>query len=280
MTDEQIYVKITGGLGNQLFGLAAGLEQANRLGCGLVLLTNNYRPGGTRKFSLDQLHLPSHVSVLNESKRPRFFARRKTFREKGFSYDPSVFSVRPGMVMEGYFQSPKYFPNTKDLLRELVFPQDWVSESLDESIVPFTAVHVRRGDYLEAKTRAFHGVVGPSYFRNSLELLGRLNGFNRTIVFTDSPSHVRDEISLFGQGAELFSPDTEVDELETIRVMGRASRIVISNSSFSWWAAWKISCDAPLDGSIRVACPRPWFASGESAADLLAPNWVSFGWDD
>lgn len=280
MTDEQIYVKITGGLGNQLFGLAAGLEQANRIGCELVLLTGNYRFDGQRNFKLDQLQLPSHVSFAKDLPRSRFLSKRRTFKEASFSYDPGVTSLRPGMVMEGYFQSPKYFPNIEALLMGIVFPDVGSNESFGEAIDPFTAIHMRRGDYLEEKTRSFHGVVGNSYFQNAIKLIRSLRGVNRLIVFTDSPEHVVGEMSSFGKEVELFSPKTDVDELETLRVMGRASEIIMSNSSFSWWAAWKISRTKSLDGSIRVVCPRPWFASGESAADLLSPNWVSLGWKD
>jgi hypothetical protein len=184
------------------------------------------------------------------------------------------------MVMEGYFQSPKYFPNIERLLMGIVFPDIGGSESVVDAFDPYTAIHVRRGDYLEEKARSFHGVVGASYFQNSLRLLRDLRGVKRSIVFTDSPEHVRNELSSFGEGVELFSPNENVDELETLRIMGRASEIIISNSSFSWWAAWRISKTNSFDGSIRVVCPRPWFASGESAADLLSPNWVSLGWGD
>jgi hypothetical protein len=48
----------------------------------------------------------------------------------------------------------------------------------------------------------------------------------------------------------------------------------MSNSSFSWWAAWLMR---QRDPSVRVIAPRPWTADGSSAHDLLYEDWISVG---
>ena len=56
--------------------------------------------------------------------------------------------------------------------------------------------------------------------------------------------------------------------------MSLSQGLIMSNSSFSWWAGWLMR---QRDQSARVIAPRPWFATGESAADLLYEDWITIG---
>jgi hypothetical protein len=277
MGDSGVYVKVTGGLGNQLFGLAAGIEQATRLKCRLVLLRDNFKPDGHRRFWLDKLALPDFVEIGNTPAWFTFGKPRALFREQGFNFDPRVFEVKPGTVMEGYFQSPKYFTNTRELVASIVFPSNSSGQAHKLTDQDFTAIHVRRGDYLVPETRLFHGLMSKEYFKRALGLLEDLHGRNRVIAFSDSPDHVAQEISELGLKIETFDPQSQLDALATLRTMSQASRFVMSNSSYSWWAAWHIEMAHLSDPKWRVVAPRPWFAGGDSAMDLLLPSWISLG---
>lgn len=272
-----MYVKVTGGLGNQLFGLAAGIEQATRLGCGLVLLRDNFKHDGHRRFWLDKLELPDFVEIGKTHRRFSFGKRRALFKERGFNYDPRVQEVRPGTVMEGYFQSPMYFTKTRELVASIVFPSNSAGQNHKSPDHDFTAMHVRRGDYLASETRLFHGLTSKEYFKRALSLLEVLNGQTRVIAFSDSPEHVAEEFSDLGIRIETFDPQGQINDLDTLRAMSQASQFVMSNSSYSWWAAWHIEMAHLSDPKWRVVAPRPWFAGGDSAKDLLLPSWISLG---
>jgi hypothetical protein len=277
MEDSAIYVSITGGLGNQLFGLAAGIEQATRLGCDLVLLNHNFKHGEGRDFWLHKLDLPAFIDIASAPPRMRIGKKRAVFKESGFNYDAGVLGVRPGTVMEGYFQSPLYFSQTQELISSIVFPSKHSEPWGQMADREFAAIHVRRGDYLLPETRLFHGLAGKDYFERGLSLLERLHGKQAIVVFSDSPEHVANEFGDWGFRTEFFDPDRHADDLATLRTMGRADRLVMSNSSFSWWAAWNIWKSHDSRQPSRIIAPRPWFAAGDSAMDLLLPNWISLG---
>ena len=61
-----------------------------------------------------------------------------------------------------------------------------------------------------------------------------------------------------------------MSELEDLAGMSASRGIVISNSTFSWWAAW---IGTQLH-ECNVVAPRPWFATPSAADDNLLPD----GW--
>jgi hypothetical protein len=70
----------------------------------------------------------------------------------------------------------------------------------------------------------------------------------------------------FLQGASFVEePDTVI----TLHLMTQFRRFIMSNSSFSWWAAW-------LAGAEDVIVPNRWFGpSGpKDTQDIYEPNWV------
>jgi hypothetical protein len=58
--------------------------------------------------------------------------------------------------------------------------------------------------------------------------------------------------------------------ISDLLAMSSAKGLVMSNSTFSWWAAW-------LGGqkqALNVIAPCPWFAQESAAEDqLYGPNW-------
>lgn len=251
-----ISVDLTGGLGNQLFGFAAGWTQARRLGVPLGL-RHRRRPGETpRSFALEWLLDPPQVAMCS---RPP----RSTFREHSFAYDPAVDAVEPGTRLVGYFQSWRYSNAYAEGLRTCLFEHGLV---LAQETDPFIAVHARRGDYLGARQMAFHGVCQEDYYINGVRELRAMLGDIPTRVFSDDVA--------FGQQLAAHIPDAAVGgdvgpAEQVLAQMAQARGLVISNSSFSWWAAWLAGTSA------TVIAPTPWFSDpAMPTEDLLPPSWL------
>ena len=277
-----IVVKMTGGIGNQLFGFAAGLSQAKRLGCRLVLDARAFGSTEIRTFELAQLGYeviqpkPSQDKLASKL---AFLAKSKptddlvVFKESGFDFDDSINQVKPGTLLTGYFQSWKYFTNVEEeLLKILGGPlQIEHKAKTNKSSIQEGTMHVRRGDYLDEKTMKFHGLATNSYFNRSLRFLATTMNQVKVNIYSDSP----DLIDLREYKTDFYLSlvdDSSLSAIETLDAMSRSEGFIMSNSSFSWWAAWLMGVRG---GKGPVIAPRPWFASGLSAHDLLKPDWIT-----
>lgn len=274
---DAIVVKITGGLGNQLFGLAAGLSQAQRLDCRLVLDASGYIDSGTRKFELADLGYEVIYHSGSTDAVGRLFLRNKkklkVFKESSFNYDPSINQVVPGTMLVGYFQSPRYFENVSDQVSSLIRNEPSLTRhsNADERTKSGITMHIRRGDYLNDATRKFHGLASIDYFNRSLRLLSSSTDENQVKVFTDSPEQI--DFNFFDSKLDFqFADNAGFGNFQTLNLMSQSKCFIMSNSSFSWWGAWLMNLGHPKG---TVIAPRPWFASGEAAHDLLLPDWIT-----
>jgi hypothetical protein len=275
---------LQGGFGNQLFILAAAWSQSRRLDCPLYVDISRFiapdpleRGHETpRTFELNELRAPGQLLtsdspwLANSPRRPpairrlgRRSRRLRVFQQDGFGYDARIDAIRPGTTILGYFQSPLYFQRVELEMRELLG---------GGGVVPRAAVslHLRRGDYLGDAAAAHHGVASAEYAGRAVRLMRRLLPDVNIRLFSDSPGLADAEL----QGVDGWAHAVDVESLgplATVREMSRASGFIMSNSSFSWWAAWLM--DAASDAT--VVGPRPWLRSGEGAADLLLPHWLT-----
>jgi hypothetical protein len=285
VVDSPVVAKLIGGLGNQLFIYAAALEQARRLGVDIEVDTSWYVDKTNRIYILDrlfgpQLHEAKPSQIRKTSKFAGLLLKRfnlsTEFKEKSHRFQPEIFTILPGTTIEGYFQSPKYFPSVgAEIAQSIRNVEVSTSEQAiidDVASNPFIAVHVRRGDYLkESYIREAHGLTTRGYYEASLEILGGKGA--PCIVFTDSPKETEKELG--GMSELVFdSRISPLGELATLKLMSLASGIVMSNSSFSWWAAYTMS---HFDPDSTVISPRPWSKDIFFNEELINRRWWNVG---
>jgi hypothetical protein len=290
VSDSPVVARITDGLGNQIFIFAAALEQARRLGVDVEVETSFYTIHTKRAFGLNQLlGLPLRETTPREANPSiarrilKYVLRRlkrsdllKEFRERSYRFQPEIFDIRPGTTIEGFFQSPKYFPSVgaeiAECIRNVVVSATEQAVIDDVSSRPFIAIHVRRGDYVsESHLREAFGITTREYYEKSLEIIsGR--GIP-CIVFTDSPQEAKHELEGMRElvfDSRIFS----LGDLATLKLMSLASGIVMSNSSFSWWAAYTMN---HFDPDSTVISPRPWSREIYFHEELIDRRWWSIG---
>jgi hypothetical protein len=286
---------LVGGLGNQLFGYFAGLYLSRHLNVDFIPHIAKRRAGETHHpFGISSLDLAKPLFREPSLKfRVILFLRRlkrRLLRLVGFSQitaerysklhsatqigsDPDLLSVKKGSIIEGYFQTYKYFSKVKDQnLQKLKLknPSSWFDTRKLEIVKDNPIVlHVRRGDYADPKNKSF-GVLTPDYFRKALESGSfQASDLSRPLwIFSDDIENVKTEFKFIKSMNVHFvkAPDNS-DPAESLILMSLASSIIISNSTFSWWAA-------TLSSGAKIVAPSKWFKDMDDPEDLIPDHWI------
>ncbi len=283
-----VTVKAIGGLGNQLFGYFAGLYASQKLNSSLVLdlhrQRQNHHPGSSiSDFNLEaELRWSNGLNELALSFLGILPPQLKWFRKQlqkvmkihvsgKVGFDAALDKLVDPITMLGYFQTYRYFSSPLILPPQraltLQNPSDWFIE-LSKTAVDTkpTVIHVRRGDYTDS-VNSSQGVLSKDYYLEGLRLI--LEGAEKlpeVWVFSDSLDDVRKEFGSEGTSFRYIETPKDATAAETLSIMSLASGIVISNSTFSYWAAM-------LGQVPKVVCPKKWFRFGEDPEDLCPPSW-------
>lgn len=210
------YVNLAGGLGNQLFQIAAGFAYSKQHDKQLLI--------DDSEWSAAQGNSPSNYKE-SIFKNFNFTSSKECdtldINELDTSYNELPYK-EGNVSLRGYFQSLKYFESCKDEFIELL-----TLPKVDTNIIPenSAAFHIRRGDYLFFKN---YFVCDKNYFKKAADLLK-----DHTInVFTDSVQEILNEFNDCS-----FRVVNTNSELVDMTLMSMHENVVCSNSTFSWWAS-------------------------------------------
>ena len=260
-----ITVKLMGGMGNQMFQYAMGLAQARRLGVELRLDISLL--GGKRVYQLNQWrHIKNELTSGKVS----------TIHEQGMPYNQAlVDSIKDGDVLEGYWQSERYFIDIADTLQRDFFPSVAFVDRMMTIGSPLVdlkavAVHVRCGDYLTEPTKSFHGTLPWEYYQSAMNYIREKVSSPKFFFFSDDPEWVREHFYTDFSLGEQSIVKSEF-EAEDIFLGSQCRHVIIANSSFSWWMAW---LGREREDRIVIA-PRRWFLNpSEDSSDIVPSRWT------
>ncbi len=290
-----IYVKIIGGLGNQMFQYATSLALAikNSTTVGIDLSEINKHEGkehfSYRNFQLEKIFNIKGYKILSKktstyltdqsitARLKKKVSSFRTYHEKGLNYDPNLHTVGQNSFIEGYFQSEKYFnAYREELLKHFSFslPYSEKSEHISKKIqeVNAIAVHIRRGDYIsDQHINSVHGVCSIDYYKNAIIHLKVENP--HFFFFSDDMNWVKENFaSLDLSQCDFVDWNTGDDSWQDMKLMSQCKHFIIANSSFSWWAAWLSESQ-----NKKVIAPREWYADAKKnneTGDLIPDSWT------
>lgn len=297
-TNGTVVVRLGGGLGNQMFQYAAALGLAVRQDRALKMEVSAFEACESRSYQLDCLKVPQDlytgaplsqpgsnsiaVRVIRKIKRDVFRAsalRKGVYCEPHFHFDPAFFKLSGvEILLNGHFQSPRYFESVAALLRERFQLEAPLSEKAADWAAKIAAspcsvsLHVRRGDYLQAPHAALHDALDRGYYDRAVNLVQRLAGERvEFFLFSDEPDFIAEAFADL-PGAHVVRSDTSTS-WEDMFLMARCRHNIIANSSYSWWGAW---LNAAQDKC--VIAPARWFTAGKLATcnvlDLYPDDWI------
>lgn len=289
-----ICVRLKGGMGNQMFQYALGLQLAENLNTNLKLDVSNllYRNKGEdfvyRNYDLDVFRIePSflarpqvlaplfnlRVKPLGKLLRKLVAGRYPVVEEPHFHFAPELLDqARQGVLYEGWFQSPKYFAGVEDQVRKaFTYRHELIPESRDllARIESSNAVclNVRRTDFL---TTDVLNATDEAFFQRGVRHVREHVESPQVFVFSDDIEWCRENLK-FSVPTEFVGHEHKGFKFGNyLRLMQSCKHFVIPNSSFAWWAAWLNT----RPGKIVVA-PKMWFTDpGVDTSDLVPGEWV------
>lgn len=273
-------VKISGGLGNQLFQLCFAHSLSLITSEKTFLDIDGYQSIKTSQLS-PLLLMPNDSCDIGEFVKREaglhFLGRKYLFNKKVIlsktfglktkqkltitnedyrQFVPDFLELNQAYFV-GTFSSYKYWSSGFNSTIE------WMSENIskfvwDTSNFAFydLSVHARRGDYISnPKTRLFHGYCDIAYFEKAFRLMKYHDSLVDSVLISSDDSIFASELrnvatKYFGEVHIL----EENSALEAMLQLSRCTYFIGSNSTFSWWAGYL----SPKD--IRIF-PSDWYLS-------------------
>jgi hypothetical protein len=292
---------LTGGLGNQLFQLAAGITAAPPERLMIERNLGSPRLNLQGYPDLDSFVFPSPLSFnavnkwkfkLSEIGLLAFKISSKRFSNKllqrnwlwlkdravifgiflsdGVGFDSRLKGGMRAKWIIGPFHTYKYleFGPTHDFISAMIpreYP-NWLRELKIASVVEKPIIlHVRLADYKNIKEL---GILGPQYFQSSLKLAVKQFPDSLIWLFTDE-----EDLALKIVGKDYLSQIRIIDydlndSASNLEAMRFGHCYVLSNSTFSWWGAYLSYSLSP-----KVFCPRNWFRTKQNPISMIPVEW-------
>ena len=254
-------IRMTGGLGNQMFQYALYLNFIARgIECKFEDWTEYVDKSNARPILLkDAFNIDYPAASLEEHTEftdsyMDFYHRilrklrgRKSreYAESTANFDQAVLD-KQNAYLTGYFQSEKYFKDVEDAVRKtFVFTDAVVTKSRQlvdySSLNNPVSLHIRRGDYLEAES-IYGNICTDEYYIKAISYINDNIPNPTYLVFSNDIPWVKDWCAKTADciSFNYFVPENTTEETGYLDMclMSNCKHNIIANSSFSWWGAY------------------------------------------
>jgi len=276
--NKKAIIYLTGGLGNQLFQYAFAKYLQSNYDIECEINTNFYyrdfKDQTPRKIGLNLFKLK-----FKESRNSNFQRNVLRVKEKLFSFNTSYYNennlnhnnfndinLKRKNYFRGYWQNYKYFESIKSELKK-DFSLDHNLGNLDPTsynkIIDTNSVciHVRRTDIIGT----LYDVVDVNYYQKAFkELSSRVLNLN-VFIFSDDINWCKKNLSFIKNST--FCSFTMLNDFH---LMSLCKYFIITNSTFSWWAAYLSNHKEKI-----VIAPSKWHRTNlKLLKDASPPNWI------
>lgn len=244
-----------GRLGNCLFQIAATIGYAGENG---------------KMYAFPEWGYAKYFKDFPQGAVPKEY---KSIKEVGFHYEPLPFE--DGDVgLDGYFQTQRYFKRFEGTVRSAFEFNDILIDSAnvilkkerDEQVN--VAVHLRFGDYVG---NSFYTQLWDTDYYNCA-FFNFSNQKNTYYIFSDDVLMAQREINRMGipetyHGKFIYI--TGYPDIQDLCTMSLCDKIIMANSSFSWWGAY-------LGKKKEIIAPKEWFSesAGLDTKDLYTNEMI------
>lgn len=234
-----------GGLGNQLFIVAAGYAASKATGLPLYLpiLDKERNKHNTLRLNYNEtvfkhlgLQLDATESTILYQAHSQNYKPHTFNRISGFAaWDPST--IQPRTILDSYYQ---FYPAVEvyeeeiraAVIKGLVSIREDLHTRFETQNTAF--LHVRRGDYVDIPHIHYNQPL--SYYEKALLALPK--SVEKILIFSDDIKWVTQQ-DLFRNDPRFQFVPPDLDEIQSLALMSLCTEgAICANSTFSWWGAF------------------------------------------
>lgn len=268
-----VIVHLSGGFGNQLFSYAFGYAMAKKRNDKLVIDTAIqdqdwfFRNPDILNLKIQydkRITYPIRRDIISRGIMNKINFRRAIgwqtdiFKEKdveGF-IDEYYAATRKSrdIYLKGNWESVKYFENEAEEIRKMFSfkqPLSKQAQKIEEEIhsnINSVALHYRRGDYVRL------GACLPvDYFIKAMDYFNKMIDSPIFYCFSEDLEWVEEQFRTVPYKIKYMNYESKDKGLEDFRLIKSGSHQIISNSTYSWWAAYLNNNPDKI-----VAAPASW----------------------
>ena len=287
-------VELAGGLGNQLFQYANGLNHGElvelhyslgnpnlnnkmlpeitsfRLSNGTTLANDLVEGFFLKKLFNLNLRLSGYMRNDRLGLLIIFISRKLLKLGLLLSGESKKIALRSENLFVGYFQNTDWMLDTTvtEKMRKLRLVDESNFKNSTVILNPNVRrllIHIRKGDYSAEKK---FGILPRKYYELSYREIIRRSEFDELWVFSNDETYAREIIEGLTDLSPYYVPTDSFSPAETLQLMRFFDGYIISNSTFSWWAATlRENLDAP------VMAPFPWFKAKRIEKSFFPADW-------
>jgi hypothetical protein len=277
-----IYVRITEGLGNQLFKYACAFAVSKKSNDKIEIDLSGYafRPRG---YMLDKMNITGSVGDFpvpkNDKKLTRAFTKILKMKKLNASgkckivaeskdtqmqFAPYDFTYQKNIYIDGYWQNPKYFEQYKaELTSEFSIKEGIISQTalnLKQKIANenSVAIHIRRGDYCA------EWIIDEGYYLEAVDYIKEKLKNPRFYIFCEDYEYAKGFSQKIGSST-IIRDISYFEDIEEFCLISACHNQIIANSTFSWWGAY---LNQNLDAIIIAPDYKQW------SGDYYPDSWI------
>lgn len=258
---KKAYINIKGGLGNQFFQYSFG-EYLKKLDSNYEIIydLNYFNLKSSWNFELDKFKIGNINTITTPFSFHRFNFSKKVIEKE--SYNFQQIELRNNAFFDGYWQNPKYIADRDTLIEKFSLKN---TQCFDKILTPNIniGVHIRRGDYVKNYR---HDVIDEDFHIRNVHAINEIiKGDKVFYIFSDDIIYCKEKFKSINYNFKYV--ENLNSSLLEFELMKKMDHLIISNSSFSWWAAY-------LSDKINkiTICPKKWINDQEKV-DLMMDNW-------
>lgn len=280
-----IYLVIKGGLGNQLYQLAFTEYMSKKYNLKIFIdtkyLSYNILFNSQRFFSLDKLGLNNYkkcnyfssfiVFCFTNLCKKLNIVKLSIFSNYIFIVDDSFNDfnqmTKPSfIILNGYFQN---LSNQQIVIKDFILKNKSILnyKNFMYNFQNKVCVHIRRGDYL--KYMDTFKVQELKYYIESIRYIKDNIKSPIFLFFSDDKEYVLNNFQIDNINSFHISTNNDTDDF---LIMSNCSHFIISNSTFSLWAALFSSFNNKL-----TIYPKNWFVQDVRNQDFINKN-IPYNW--